>query len=212
VAARYLTRVVDAELDELLPALPAVALDGAKGVGKTFTAYRRAHTVHALDAPGAVELFEAEPRRMTDGEPPVLLDEWQRIPASWDLVCRAVDDDPTPGRFLFTGSAAPAGSGTHSGAGRIVRVRMRPWTLVERGVGTPGVSLAKLLVGRPSSLEGSTSVGLGTYAAEICRSGLPGLRGLTDRALRAQLDGYLGTDAYRRADGIGAVPAALLGP
>ncbi|CAN5740734.1 hypothetical protein BH23ACT12_BH23ACT12_15260 [soil metagenome] len=149
VSARYLTRVADAELDELLPALPAMALDGAKGVGKTFTARRRASTVHPLDAPGAVELFEAEPRRMIDCEPPVLVYEWQHIPASWDLVRRAVDDDPTPGRFLLTGSAAPAGSGTHSGAGRIVRVRMRPLTLVERRVGTPGVSLVKLLVGRP---------------------------------------------------------------
>lgn len=59
-----LTRVVDAELDELLPALPALAIEGAKGVGKTHTARRRAGTVHALDAPGALELFEADPTRL----------------------------------------------------------------------------------------------------------------------------------------------------
>lgn len=191
MADRYLARVVDEELDELLPALPALALEGAKGVGKTVTARRRAETVHDLDAPGAVELFEADPRRLVDGKPPVLLDEWQRVPTSWDLVRRAVDDDPTPGRFLLTGSAGPAGGGTHSGAGRIVRVRMRPLTLAERGVGTPTVSLRHLLDARRPPLEGSTRVGLETYASEICRSGLPGLRGLTDRALRAQLDGYL---------------------
>jgi predicted AAA+ superfamily ATPase len=191
MADRNLARVVDEELDELLPALPAVALEGAKGVGKTFTARRRARTVHDLDAPGAVELFEADPRRLVDGEPPVLLDEWQRVPSSWDLVRRAVDDDPTPGRFLLTGSAAPAGGGTHSGAGRIVRVRMRPLTLAERGIGSPTVSLRRLLEGGRSPLEGSTSVELETYAQEICRSGLPGLRGLAERALRAQLDGYL---------------------
>lgn len=112
MADRYWTRVVDAELDELAPELPAVALEGAKGVGKTFTARRRARTIRALDAPGAVELFEADPRRLVVGEPPVLLDEWQRLPASWDLVRRAVDDDPSPGRFLLTGSAAPAAGGT----------------------------------------------------------------------------------------------------
>lgn len=187
----YLARTVDKELDELLPALPAVALEGAKGVGKTVTARRRARTVHDLDAPGAVELFEADPRRLVDGEPPVLLDEWQRVPSSWDLVRRAVDDDPTPGHFLLTGSAAPTGGGTHSGAGRIVRVRMRPLTLAERGVEAPTVSLSHLLGGGRPPLEGSTSVELETYASEICRSGLPGLRGLTNRALRAQLDGYL---------------------
>ena len=187
----YLPRVVDAELDELLPALPAVALDGAKGVGKTVTARRRARTVHALDAPGAVELFEADPRRLVDGEPPVLLDEWQRVPASWDLVRRAVDDDPSPGRFLLTGSAATTAGGTHSGAGRIVRLRMRPMTLVERGVTEPTVSLRELLGGRRPPLEGSTAISLERYAEEICRSGFPGLRSLSDRALRAQLDGYL---------------------
>ncbi len=191
MADQYLVRIVDDELDELLPSLPALALEGAKGVGKTLTARRRARTVHPLDAPGAIELFEADPRRLLDGDPPVLLDEWQRVPASWDLVRRAVDDDPSPGRFLLTGSAAPAGGGTHSGAGRIVRLRMRPLTLAERGVAKPTVSLRDLLRGGRPPIDGSTPISLERYAEEICGSGFPGLRGLSDRALRAQLDGYL---------------------
>lgn len=186
----YLPRVVDDELDELLPSLPALALEGAKGVGKTVTGRRRARTVHALDAPGALELFEADPRRLLDGDPPVLLDEWQRVPASWVLVRRAVDDDPSPGRFILTGSASTAGD-THSGAGRIVRLRMRPMTLSERGVAEATVSLRELLAGRRPTLAGSTVFALHDYADEICRSGFPGLRSLRDRALRAQLDGYL---------------------
>lgn len=48
----YVPRIVDVQLDELLPAFPAVAIEGAKGVGKTVTARRRARTVHALDARG----------------------------------------------------------------------------------------------------------------------------------------------------------------
>lgn len=191
MAGEYLPRVVDRELDDLLPALPALAIEGPKGVGKTFTSRRRARTVHALDAPGAIGLFQADPRRLLLGEAPVLLDEWQRVPESWDLVRRAVDQDPSPGRFLLTGSAAPAAGGTHSGAGRIVRLRMRPLTLAERRVGEPTVSLRGLLGGRRGPVEGSTPVTLDRYAEEICRSGYPGLRGLTERALRAQLDGYL---------------------
>jgi predicted AAA+ superfamily ATPase len=191
VPDEYLLRVVDGELDELLPSLPALALEGAKGVGKTVTARRRARTVYALDAPGALELFEADPRRLVVGDPPVLLDEWQRVPASWDLVRRAVDDDPSPGRFILTGSAAATAGGTHSGAGRIVRLRMRPMTLSERGVAEPTVSLRELLAGRRPSLQGATTIALDRYAEEICRSGFPGLRTLPDRALRAQLDGYL---------------------
>ena len=46
---KYQERVVDAEIDELLPSLPALALEGPKGVGKTETARRRARTVVELD-------------------------------------------------------------------------------------------------------------------------------------------------------------------
>jgi predicted AAA+ superfamily ATPase len=53
------------------------------------------------------------------------------------------------------------------------------------------VSLRELLTGIRPALTGSTTVDLATYAAEICRSGLPGLRHLSDRGLRAQLDGYI---------------------
>lgn len=81
----------------------------------------------------------------------------------WDWVWRSVDRDPAPGRFLLTGSAAPVDAPTHSGAARIVRVRMRPMSLFERGLQAPAIITT-------------------------------------------------GTHAYRRADGIAVVPAALLGP
>lgn len=48
-SSNYLPRVVDRELDGLLGELPAVAIEGAKAVGKTATALRRAATAHRLD-------------------------------------------------------------------------------------------------------------------------------------------------------------------
>lgn len=190
-AQGYLRRVVDVELDDLLTSLPAIALEGAKGVGKTATAERRASTTFALDLPGQLALTQADPRRLLGGPTPILIDEWQRFPASWDLVRRAVDDDRSPARFLLAGSATPRDPGTHSGAGRIVRVRMRPMTLSER-LGTGGsVSLSALLSGGRTPVSGHTDVTLAAYAREICASGLPGLRGLPERAARAQLDGYV---------------------
>ncbi len=187
----YVRRVVDDELDALLPELPAIALEGAKGVGKTATATRRAKTVHALDRPGALDLAGAEPDRLLDGPPPVLIDEWQRLPSSWDLVRRAVNEDPSASRFLLTGSATPRDPGTHSGAGRIVRIRMRPLALTERTGAPPSVSLAALLSGRQEPVSGSTEFTLENYAREICASGFPGLRGYGEQAVRAQIDGYL---------------------
>ncbi|RZT15335.1 hypothetical protein EV649_6124 [Kribbella sp. VKM Ac-2569] len=187
----YLERVVDAELDELLAGLPAVTLDGPKGVGKTATAARRARTVYALDDPARRLLLDAEPDRLDRAEPPVLLDEWQLHPQVWDQVRRSVDRDVTPGRFLLTGSASPVNAPTHSGAGRIVRLRMRPMSLSERGVESPTVSFRSLLTGRREAVQGTTNMHLTDYTEEIVRSGFPGIRQLTDRPRRAQLAGYL---------------------
>lgn len=187
----YIRRVVDEELDVLLPSLPALALQGAKGVGKTETALGRAVTVHRLDDPAVREIARADPGRMLTGETPVLVDEWQRVPETWDLVRRAVDADPSAGRFLLTGSAAPTDAPTHSGAGRIVGLRMRPMSLAERGIATPTVALSRLLTEGTVDIIGSTDATLTTYVEEIVRSGLPGLRHLSGRPLRAQLDGYI---------------------
>ncbi|MFN2378328.1 MAG: ATP-binding protein [Candidatus Binatia bacterium] len=183
--------MVDAELDELLRALPAVAIEGPKGVGKTETALRRATTVVELDDPVRRAIAEADARQVLSGAGPILLDEWQHVPALWDAVRRAVDRNAGPNQFLLTGSAGPATPPTHSGAGRIVTLRMRPLSLAERGVGSPSVSLAALLRGDRPAIEGATDVSLVDYAREIVVSGFPGIRGFSGRALRAQLDGYL---------------------
>lgn len=68
---------------------------------------------------------------------------------------------------------------------------MRPLTLAERLGCPPSVSIAALLNGQRDPVHGSTNFRLGDYAGEICASGFPGLRGLSERAVRAQLDGYL---------------------
>jgi predicted AAA+ superfamily ATPase len=187
----YLRRIVDDELNELLPALPALSLEGAKGVGKTETALQRARTVHRLDDPAQQAIAEANPARLLDGEHPILLDEWQRVPLVWDRVRRAVDAGAAPGSFLLTGSASPARPPTHSGAARVVTVRMRPLSLAERGIERPTVSLRALLQGGRPEVQGKTEVTLEDYTREIVGSGFPGLRHLTGRPLRAQLDGYL---------------------
>lgn len=188
---RYQPRVLDEELGELLTALPAVAIVGAKGVGKTVTAGRRATTVHALDDPAQRSIAVADPSRLMQSTPPILIDEWQYVPECWDLVRRAVDAGADPGEFLLTGSASPAGVETHSGAGRIVSVRMRPLALSERGLEQPSVSLRELLDGRRPPIEGKTDLRVEDYVQEILHSGFPGLRHLSGRPLRAQLDGYL---------------------
>ncbi len=187
----YRRRVVDDELATLLPELPAIAIDGPKGVGKTATAMQHARTVYRLDDPQTLELVGADTVRLTTGQPPILVDEHQRWQPSWDLVRRAVDEDATPGRFLLTGSVTPRHQSTHSGAGRIVNLRMRPMTLPERGLVTPAVSLSALLEARSESISGETTFGLADYAHAIVRGGFPGTQQMSDRAARLALAGYV---------------------
>ena len=186
----YVPRTVDAQLAGLVAALPAVAIEGPKGVGKTRTASELAESTFELDDPAVLQVVDADPSRLTTSATPVLIDEWQRWPASWDMVRRAVDKDPSPGRFLLAGSASPETPPTHSGAGRIVDLRMRPATLVERGI-VPSVSLAALLAGGRATINGATTMALTEYVEQIICSGLPAVLGRPDAARQALLDAYV---------------------
>ena len=198
----YRHRIVDIELDELRD-LPAISLEGPKAVGKTETAARRANTTFDLDNPETLAIIEADPNRLvSNGEPLVFIDEWQRYPPSWDLVRRQVDADSSA-RFLLAGSAAPVETPLHSGAGRIVTVRMRPMSLAERGLGESTVKLSDLLDDSVCSLSGSTELGLSDYTDEILRSGFPAIRHATGRALRTQLDGYIDRVVERDFEEVG---------
>lgn len=187
----YLRRILDDELDRLLPHLAAIAIEGARGVGKTETARQRARTVHLLDDPLAREALAADPRRILSAPTPVLLDEWQLMPAIWDVVRRAVDDGAPAGSFLLTGSAESSDHRLHTGAGRIVDLRMRTMTLAERGFETPTVSLAELLAGDIPSVTGETGRTLRHYVEAIVATGLPGIMGLPPDILSVQLDTYV---------------------
>jgi predicted AAA+ superfamily ATPase len=187
----YRRRIADAELDELLAGLPAVAIEGPRAVGKTATALQRSRTTYRLDNEAQRIIAQADPARLTSGERPILIDEWQRLPESFDRVRRAVDAGAPPGSFLLTGSASPKDPPTHSGAGRIVRVRLRPMSLAERVVEIPTVSLSQLLSGDRAPVSGRTTITLERYVEEIVRSGFPGFQTLGGRLLRAQLNGYL---------------------
>ena len=202
MVSEYHHRIVDTELDELRD-LPVISLEGPKAVGKTETAARRATTTFDLDKPESLAIVEADPNRLVDsGEHPVFIDEWQRYPPSWDLVRRRVDADSSV-RFLLAGSAAPVEVPLHSGAGRIVTVRMRPMSLAERGLADPTVQLSNLLDDNECALGGRTELGLTEYTDEILRSGFPAIRRSNGRALRAQLNGYIDRVVERDFEEVG---------
>lgn len=188
----YMPRLVDSQLDILLPELPAIAIDGAKGVGKTATAARRVGQVFGLDTTNGLNLFKGQMENLATLES-VLIDEWQCYPESWNLVRHAVDAGAEPGQFLLTGSATPVdSSGTHTGAGRIVSLHMRPMGFSERQLVEPTVSFQQLLEsGGATPIQGSSDFKLADYAEEICRSGLPAIRKFSQLVRTTQLDTYI---------------------
>ena len=84
----YQRRVIDDELDALFPQLPAILLDGPKGVGKTATATQRCVSVRRLDVAAEARVVEADPGVIAADPTPLLIDEWQRVPGTFDAVRR----------------------------------------------------------------------------------------------------------------------------
>lgn len=186
----YLPRIVDQQLDRLLAGLPAVTIEGPKAVGKTVTARRRVASAVSLDDPAELALMRDDARRLDRLAKPVLIDEWQHYPPVWDRVRHDVDAGAPAGTYLLAGSSFPAEAPRHSGAGRIVTVRMRPLSLAERAISTPSVSLAAMLAGN-KDIAGECRLDLEDYANVIVASGFPAIRKRASDVSTEILDGYL---------------------
>ena len=173
----YLPRVVDFELDALKPLNGAYLIEGPKGVGKTATAIRRAKTIWDLSDSNIRSGIAESPRLALEGRAPILIDEWQLVPDIWNEVKRAVDSKGFLGTsILLTGSTPINFPNLHSGAGRIIPIRMRPMALSERGIIESTISFRKLLAGyRPTKLK-QCKLDSKLYVKEILRSGFPGIR------------------------------------
>lgn len=196
----YQARVVDAELGYLLRIAPAVSIQGTRACGKTTTAKQRAGSVLSLDPsePEVIELARLRPPRALEGDVPRLLDEWQLVPQLWDAVRREVDERQHRGQFILSGSAWPTDDERrHSGAGRIVELRMRTMSLFESGDSSGEVSLERLANGSQEE-SGETHRSIEWYCDRIVRGGWPGWIDLPGNDARHLVDGYL--EALSRHD------------
>lgn len=108
------------------------------------------------------------------GETPRLIDEWQKAPDIWNHVKDNLDFDYRFGKFILTGSSTPADKTVvhHSGAGRIVPVKMRPMSLWESRESKGTVSLADLFAGGEHfPFDPNSDFSLAEVAHLICRGG-----------------------------------------
>lgn len=190
----YLPRVADRMVEESLGYSGGILLEGVRACGKTMTGRRHASSEVALDSglPQLRAALDVDPSLVLAGEAPRLIDEWQVEPSLWNLVRREIDSRRAPGQFILTGSAVPAeDAARHSGAHRLSRIRLRPMTLFERGLGDGSVSLAGLFDGHDPkpTLDSGTSVREALDA--LVHGGWPGDRNLTVRQAQRHLRDYV---------------------
>ncbi|MDD7402310.1 MAG: DUF4143 domain-containing protein [Eubacteriales bacterium] len=206
---RYYTRISDKVLIEHLKSKGAVLIEGAKWCGKTTSAKHLAKSFIAMDRPDKTEQYQQmariNPSILLEGEVPHLIDEWQIAKNIWNAVRYEVDQRGEFGQFILTGSSVPAQleESTHTGTGRIVRMRMRPMSLYESEDSSGQVSLKDLFEGREISASDQHSIEDIAYL--ICRGGWPlALHHEEKIALKQAFDYYdaVVNDDISRVDGV----------
>lgn len=187
----YLSRVLDGELAEVLTYPGAVLLEGPRACGKSATGRHHSRSVVQLDIePAARQLAELDPDRLLRGTKPRFIDEWQLAPHLWNHVRASVDRD-ADATYILAGSAVPADDETrHSGAGRVLRYRMRPMSLVESGASSGSVRLNEFFRG-PVQTDGESPLTVSDLAEAAARGGWPGLQELPLRMALNRTRSYL---------------------
>ena len=177
----YKPRIADSLLSDKLEGMGAVLIEGLKWCGKTTTAEQQAHSIIYLDEPGKkrqyMDIAALDPQKILVGKYPRLLDEWQTIPELWDAVRFAVDHGNQDGMFILTGSAVPLSEEekqkiSHSGTGRISRIKMRTMSLWESQESSGEVSLKDLFASK-NDIYGTGETDLEKIAYYMCRGGWP---------------------------------------
>lgn len=175
---RYLPRLIEINIKEQLEIMGAIAIEGPKWVGKSTTGKLFAKKVVKLQNPIEYKKYQVystlDKDLLLEGDKPLMFDEWQKIPEIWDFIRLDVDDSGKRGEYILTGSAKPIDNiNRHTGAGRIVKMKMRPMSLYEMEYSTGKVSLKDLFDRKPLP-NANSKLHIKDLAELICRGGWPG--------------------------------------
>jgi len=205
----YKPRIIDKKIEKYLSIFGAICIEGPKWCGKTWSSsYHSNSEIYIGDPNGNFQnrqLAQMSPSLVLEGETPRLIDEWQEVPPLWDAVRYKVDQTPSKGQFILTGSATPNHKGIlHSGAGRIARIKMRTMSLYESGDSSGDVSLMDLCNGKMTP-KMTGEVDLRKIIEYIARGGWPASLGLPVESAtllpKEYLEAVLNDDIYR-VDGV----------
>lgn len=166
-------------VEEALEVFRVVVLHGARQSGKTTLARQiaqeRGGTYQTLDNEATLEAALDDPRLFLTTHPsPLVVDE---IQLGGDRLVRAakiiVDENPTPGRFLFTGSTnfLTVPTISESLAGRAAILRLHPLSEAERCGTSPGA--VQRWFDREFNLARPSELTRDDYMHRVCRGGYP---------------------------------------
>lgn len=218
MGSKYMRRVIDSYLKECLSSSGAILIEGAKWCGKTRTAKEHAASTLYMQDPDFrdqyLKMAELKPSELLKGDTPRLIDEWQFAPVLWDAVRFEVDKrNGAAGQFILAGSSAlPEEKITHSGAGRISRVTMRPMSLFESSESDGSVSLRELFE-RPEDVSGTSEMPLEAVSHCIVRGGWPELMDLDEKVAVRMVRDYVNAIAnvdISTVDGVQRNPKLVL--
>ena len=174
---QYKARIIDRTIEEYLKSCGAICIEGPKWCGKTWTSAHHSNSEFLVGDPknnfSNRELASINPSLVLVGDKPRMIDEWQEVPSLWDATRAFVDKTNEFGNLILTGSSTPKNKGIlHSGAGRIVNIKMNTMSLYESGDSSGDVSLRKLANGifKEKIIE---EVSLERLAYFIVRGGWP---------------------------------------
>ncbi len=205
----YISRTMDKVIKYELEAFGAVVITGPKWCGKTTTAKQIAKSVLYMQHPDKKEsyltLARIQPSKLLEGEKPRLIDEWQMAPQLWDAVRFDVDVKNETGLYILTGSTTVNENEiSHSGAGRISRIKMRTMSLFESLESNGSVGLEDLFDG-DNDVNGVSTLSIEDLAKLIIRGGWPGNLKKPLKVAMRSVKGYcdiIATSEIKTVDGI----------
>ena len=173
---KYYKRLIESKIERKLKTSGAVLVAGPKFCGKTTTCMLYQKSFIKLNTRQTIELAKMDPKGVLVGEKPRLIDEWQAVPDIWNQVKDSLDNEYSFGQYILTGSSTPADKTKiyHSGAGRIVPLKMRPMSLYESEESKGIVSLKELFEDSSKhyfDINGDFTLADAAYL--LCRGGWP---------------------------------------
>jgi len=157
---------------------PVLLLEGPRGVGKSTLLSELSASIGAavidLDQDDYFRIAEASPRTVVDTADPVLIDEYQRVPALLSAIKARLNRDTRPGLFVLAGSASFSSlpPGTQSLTGRLQRLPVMPFAQTEID-GTDNHLIAEAFEGDIPHTASLSSTTRSEYVARVMRGGMP---------------------------------------